>query len=325
MHQSLRAASALVAVLAMTGPHVGKAVTQSPSARTMALTFDDLPYAYDRQDPNYVTRAQRVTRSLLRVLTAHRAPAVAFVNEGKLSSAPERERLTAVLRQWVDAGAVLGNHTYTHPDFNALTVEQFKDEIAKGDEVSRRLMQARRPYQLYFRHPQTHTGDTQAKKEAVEAFLLQRGYRIAPHTIDSADYIFNAGYVQTGSRNDETTPARLRSTYVDFVLRATSFAERVSSQIFGRAIPQTILLHANDLNADVLDELLKAFEARGYAFVSLDTAMVDPAYLTPDTLVTRFGPTWLWRWTKSKGLTISFNDDPEPPGWVTDLYNAATP
>ena len=45
-------------------------------------------------------------------------------------------------------------------------------------------MQGLRPYQLYFRHPETHTGDTNAKKQAIEEFLAARGYVIAPHTID---------------------------------------------------------------------------------------------------------------------------------------------
>lgn len=55
-------------------------------------------------------------------------------------------------------------------------------------------MQGHRPYQLYFRHPETHTGDTNAKKQAIEEFLAARGYVIAPHTIDSEDFIFNVAY-----------------------------------------------------------------------------------------------------------------------------------
>jgi hypothetical protein len=39
-------------------------------------------------------------------------------------------------------------------------------------------------------------------------------------------------------------------------------------------------VHANDINADCLDEMLKRFAARGYHFVTLDEAMRDPAYQT---------------------------------------------
>src|SRR5262245_45073157 len=119
---------------------------------------------------------------------------------------------------------------------------------------------------------------------------------------------------------DAATARRLLETYLDFTLAATEFAERISPQIFGREITQTLLLHANDINADCLDELLRRLAARGYRFVTLDEAMTDAAYQTKDTTVGKFGPTWLWRWMKSKGMSLSFKDDPEPPQWVIDLY-----
>jgi hypothetical protein len=49
--------------------------------------------------------------------------------------------------------------------------------------------------------------------------------------------------------------------------------------------------------------------------------MTDDAYRTPDTFVTRWGTTWLWRWMKSKGMSVNFKDDPDPPAWVSDLYS----
>ncbi|HJZ68374.1 MAG TPA: polysaccharide deacetylase family protein [Blastocatellia bacterium] len=285
----------------------------------MAVTFDDLPYVSGGYSDG-LTSAQRVTKEILRVLRAHRAPTVGFVNEDKLQVTGQVDARIALLQQWVDAGMVLGNHTYSHPDFNRLTIEQFQDEIIKGEVITRRLMQAHQPYQLYFRHPMTHTGDTQAKKEAIEMFLAARGYKVTPHTIENSDFIFNVGYVRALHTGDAATARRLRETYLDFTLAATEFAERVSPQIFGREITQTLLIHANDINADCLDQLLRRLAARGYSFVTLDEAMTDAAYQTRDTTVSKFGPTWLWRWMKSKGMNLSFKDDPEPPQWVTDLY-----
>ncbi|HVS20532.1 MAG TPA: hypothetical protein VHD88_01725, partial [Pyrinomonadaceae bacterium] len=120
--------------------------------------------------------------------------------------------------------------------------------------------------------------------------------------------------------HDEATAQRLRKEYLDFTIAATEFAERISPQIFDREVTQTLLIHANDINADCLDEMLKRFATRGYRFVTLDEAMNDPAYKTRDTYVTTFGPTWLWRWMKSKGMQVSFKDDPDPPQWVTDSF-----
>jgi peptidoglycan/xylan/chitin deacetylase (PgdA/CDA1 family) len=289
------------------------------SARAMALTFDDLPYVAGGQ-PDTVAAAERVTTGLLRVLASHHAPVVGFVNEGKLQVDGERDARIALLERWVAQGAMLGNHTYSHVDLNTVQADDFEQEILKGEVVSRRLMKRREPYRLFFRHPQTHTGDTQAKKDAIQQFLSARGYTVAPHTIETADFIFNVGYVRSVRGGDHAMAGRLRSAYVDFALAASAFAEQAASKIFGRDVPQTILLHANDLNADTLDELLGKLENRGYRFIALDDAMKDPAYQTRDTLVTKYGPTWLWRWMKSKGQNVSFADDPEPPQWVLDLY-----
>jgi peptidoglycan/xylan/chitin deacetylase (PgdA/CDA1 family) len=295
-------------------------VQQAGAVRSMALTFDDLPFVEARAG-GQLRDAQRATGALLRALAAHHAPAVGFVNEVKLGPEEQRDARTALLLRWVKGGAILGNHTYSHADLNARSIEQFESEIVQGDVVTRRLMQPYLPYPLFFRHPFTHTGDTQAKKSAIEAFLAERGYRIAPHTIDSEDFVFNVGFAHATERHDSAAAARLGTAYVDFVIQATEFAERIAPQIFGRDIPQTILLHANDLNAAYLDALLTRLEQRGYRFIPLENAMADPAYKTADTLVTPNGPTWLWRWMKSLGLDVSFRGDPEPPDWVMDLYN----
>lgn len=285
----------------------------------MALTFDDLPYATAGQ-PDLLPKAQRTTDTLLRVLASHGAPSVGFVIEGALRRYRE-DAGTILLQRWIDAGAILGHHTYSHPDLNNVTAERFiEDEIIKGDVVTRRLMQSRQPYQMYFRHPMTHTGDTEAKKRSVERFLATRGYKVAPHTIENADFVFNVPYVRSLNERDDALATRLRSAYLDFTLAATEFAEQVAPNIFGREIPQTILLHANDINADCLDDLLRRLEARGYRFITLDEAMRDPAYATEDSVVSRSGPTWLWRWMTSKGMSVSFRDDPEPPAWVVELF-----
>ena len=296
-------------------------VQAQKATRTMAVTFDDLPYVKMVEGP-YVTRGRAVTEKILKALKKHKAPAVAFVNEDKLEVEGQREARIDLLRQWVKSGMILGNHTYSHPDFNRLTVEQFQEEITKGDVVTRQLMKSRQPYQLYFRHPMTHTGDTREKKEAIENFLTARGYKVTPHTIENSDFIFNVPYAQALDKKDEALAKRLREEYLNYTIAATEFAEKISPQIFGREIPQLLVLHVNDITADTLDEMLQRFAERGYKFVTLDTVMADAAYQTKDTFVTRSGPTWLWRWTKSKGMDLDFDADPDPPKWVMDLYNS---
>lgn len=289
--------------------------------RTMAVTIDDLPYVR-MSDGEYLPSAQTATAKILSTLKKHKVPAVGFVNERQLEFGNQREARIDLLRNWVKSGMMLGNHTWSHPDFNQRTVAQFQEEIEKGDVVTRQLMQSRRPYQLYFRHPMTHTGDTLEKKEAIEKFLAARGYKVTPHTIENSDYIFNVPYAKAMQKGDTALMKRVRDAYLEFTFAATDFAEKITPQIFGRDIPQLFLIHANDLNADCLDEILQRLTARGYKFVTLDKVMADPAYETKDTYVNRYGPTWLFRWSKSKGMDLDFSGDPNPPKWVMDLYNS---
>jgi peptidoglycan/xylan/chitin deacetylase (PgdA/CDA1 family) len=309
--------STLILVLLFVSPFTQTDGPQTRPQRAVAVTFDDLPYVAAGRDP-YLPNAQRATSRILRVLKGHGAAAVGFVNENKLHATGELDRRIALLQQWIDAGMILGNHTYSHPDFNRLTVQEFQDEIINGEVITRRLMHSRRPYPLFFRHPMTHTGDTKEKKEAIEQFLEARSYRVAPHTIENSDFVFNVGYVRALTAKDEALSRRLRDTYLGHTMAVTDFAERISATIFGREVTQTLLLHVNDITADCLDEMLNRYESRGYRFVTLDEAMSDPAYHTKDTLVTKGGPSWLWRWMKSLGMNVSFAGDPEPPQWVVE-------
>jgi len=269
----------------------------------------------------YFPAATRTTSELLRVLRRHRAPAIGFVNEGQLDAGGERRSAReALLKEWIDAGMTLGNHTYAHRDFNTQTIAAFQDDIVKGEPVVKRMMAARGSPPLFFRHPMTHTGDTKEKKDAIDAFLSARGYRIAPHTIENSDFIFNVVYVRALAAGDRALAGRVRDAYVDLTMAATAFAEGASPAIFKRDIPQTLLLHANVLTAESLETLLARFEARGYRFIALEEAMADPAYTTPDTMVSASGPTWLWRWARTLGVRVSAEGDPEVPAWVLEAY-----
>jgi peptidoglycan/xylan/chitin deacetylase (PgdA/CDA1 family) len=290
--------------------------------RTMAVTIDDLPWNHQGEGAGFLDAARRGTDAMLAALRAHRVPTVSVVNENKLEAptADERAARIALLTRWVDAGHVLGNHGYSHRDANALTAEAYLADIAKGDAVTRELMRRRQPYVLYFRHPFTHTGDTLEKRDAITRGLAARGYAVMPHTIENADWLFNVAYVKA----DAAGRAKLHEAYLAHTAAATAFAEAKAAELFGRAdVPQTLLIHTLALNADALDAMLTMFEGRGYRFITLDEALRDKAYATPDGYVGKAGPSWLFRWSRSIAPASSFREDPEVPAWVTALYEAA--
>lgn len=95
------------------------------------------------------------------------------------------------------------------------------------------------------------------------------------------------------------------------------FSEDIAQQVFGRDIKQTLLIHANALNAEYYDELIAMMKKRGYAFVSLSDALEDPAYRSEDKYVGPKGLSWLFRWGWRKPLDES--KAPQIPPYIREL------
>lgn len=312
----MRGALGVLAVLGVLGVPALWAVQPAAAPRTMAITFDDLPKSQGLDD---LEGARRTTESILRVLRARKAPAVAFVNEGKLYSGPTMvaER-AALLRSWVDAGVPLGNHAYSHFDLNDVPLEKYQEDVVRGERTITRLMRGSTA-ERWFRHPYTHTGPTREIKAAFEKFLAGRGYRVAPFTIENSDWVFSAAYAKARRAGGEDLAAKVREAYLSHTDTMIDWFEALSKETFGREIPQILLIHANDLHTDALEPLLTRIEARGYRWITLADAMKDAAYATPDEFVGTSGPSWLHRWRVGRNLPPRQRDEPDPPQWVVDL------
>ncbi len=292
--------------------------------RAVAVTFDDLPGSPGSLVSNEAKALRETTSKLLATFSQHRVPVVAFVNEGKLfvegGKAEDVAARTAILKMWLDAGVELGNHTYSHHDLNKTPLDEFEADVIRGETVTRRLLEAKGAHLRYFRHPFLHVGLELEKRRAFEAFLKDRGYTVAPVTIDDDDYVYAAVYADALRRGDQALATRVGNDYVRYMDSVFAFVEDVSQRLTGRQIRQTLLVHASALNADFFGQVAKAFEARGYRFVTLETALQDEAYELPDTYVGNWGISWLHHWELSAGRKRS--PSPDPPDWITKAYEA---
>lgn len=286
-------------------------------SQSVAVTLDDLPVISVLR----LTPAERdsITDGLLAAARKHRIPAIGFVNENKLldSSGTVDPARVALLRRWLDQGLELGNHTWSHPDLHRITLSEFESEILRGEQTTRQLLAQRNRIPRYFRHPFLHTGRSVAVRDSLNRFLSDHGYRVAPVTIDNSDYLFAAAYDRARARRNGAEATRIRTVYIEYMDSVTAFYERQAMAIVGRDLPQILLLHANRLNADALDELASMLERRGYRFTSLDEALRDPGYNSPDNYAGPAGITWLHRWAMTAGLPREiFRGEPEVPDWL---------
>ena len=288
--------------------------------RTVAITVDDLPYA-GRTDRALTTRdtafAEEVNRNLLSAFRNHKVPVTGFVN-GKRIETLGLVTGSQILRQWLVRGLDLGNHTYSHLDANSLTVPQIEDEIVRGETAILPLMNEAGRKPQFFRFPMNHTGDTKEKHDAIASFLVRHGYKLATCTIDNSDYLFNDAYLRMLEQGDKSSARKLRIEYLAYTSSEIDYYAALNRRVLGYEPPQVMLLHANRLNAAVIGDLLKTFEAKKYTFISLSAAESDKAYSIPDTFITPYGPMWGYRWAKELNVHVDGKQEPEPPQWVSD-------
>lgn len=287
--------------------------------KQVCFTIDDLPVVpYRHQGAAFEAD---LTAKLLEKLVRHRIPAVGFVNEGKLYfNGPLDSARLVLLRRWLENGLELGNHTFSHLDFNRATCARYFAEIARGAELTAPLSaEFGRPLR-YFRHPYLHAGDTQAKADSLDAYLDRNGYRVAPVTLDNDEYLFAFAYDSAMTAKDSVLMRKIGAAYVTYMEQKLLYYEGQAQILFGRPIRHILLIHANALNADYMDELATMFERNGYAFITLEAALQDPCYQTPVSVFGRWGISWLDRWALSKGYKRDFfKDDPETPAFIRDL------
>ena len=318
----LAAVGMLASALQSTPPSLPSNAGSVSNRKTVAITVDDLPGAVPGSDKaqGSLLDLRRWNCNLIRVLHKHNAPATGLVIGEKMEAPGERDARAEILREWLRAGLDLGNHTYSHLHFSTMSIERFEDDTLRGDVVTRAVLAASGRSERYFRHPGLSLGSTPATEQAFESFLKERGYEIAPVSIEDADYQFNDVLADALASGDDATSARVKALYFNFALSMFDYVERASQQVFGRQVPQVLLIHDNAINAEELDALLTDLEKRGYSFVPLETALRDPAYGSQSDFAGNLSRCYLCWGDRLRTLGKTPQQLPVPPFWIGERF-----
>jgi YVTN family beta-propeller protein len=257
----------------------GSAQAKPPAQARVALTFDDLP-AHSALPPG-MTRVD-IAKSIIGALRARNAPPTyGFINAKQLETKPED---MDVLRLWRASGNPLGNHTFSHMDLHANTVDSFERDVVANEAVLSSLMDNQDWH--WFRYPYLREGDTPEKYRAVRAMLAKRGYRIAQVTLSFDDYAYNEPYARCLARNDSESINWLKQSYADRAVQSLIRGQEDARKSFGRDVNHVMLLHIGGFETVMLPRLLEILEERGFALTTLEEAEADKAY---DTVPERQG------------------------------------
>ena len=100
----------------------------------ICFSIDDMPVvSYGINDSNY---QKMIFNSIMSSLVKNKIPAIGFVNERKIHKEADGGRYQKeLLKNWIKSGLELGNHTYSHPDFNNVSCKEYTSDILKGEPI----------------------------------------------------------------------------------------------------------------------------------------------------------------------------------------------
>ncbi|MCL4852700.1 MAG: polysaccharide deacetylase family protein [Bryobacteraceae bacterium] len=126
--------------------------------RHVAITIDDVPRGGDGGSRS-LAEIHAMTERLLRPFRDQKVPVIGFVNEGRQTGFGP-EGLRQILDLWLDFGADLGNHSYSHLNINQVPLSQYTADIVKGEPILRAALAGRGKTLRFYRHPFLFTGPT---------------------------------------------------------------------------------------------------------------------------------------------------------------------
>ncbi len=245
-------------------------MAQQPKLQ-VALTFDDLPST--GTTPPDVTRLQ-IVESILTSIKAERMPPVyGFVNAHTLEGLSDGG---AILHKWIASGNLLGSHTYSHPDLETTSVTDYESNIVKNEPALHQY--AGKSDWRYFRYPFLHEGETLQKRQDIQSFLKERGYKIAEVSLDFEDYLWNDPYTRCVTKQRFDSVDALHDSYLAAADQYIDIYRSLSRRLYGHDIPYVLLLHVTAFNAKMLPDLITQLRERGFTFITLQEALSDPAY-----------------------------------------------
>ena len=235
--------------------------------KRIALTFDDVP----RGRGAFFTPDERTARLVDALKRAGVRQAAFFVTPGNLANLDGtggEKRIDTYVR----AGHVIANHSFSHRHLSTTDPIEYIADIDRA-EAWLKGRKGRRPW---FRFPFLNEGrGDKIKRDAVREALKLRGLRNGYVTIDGADWnleTLTTKAVQSGKPIDM---AALRDLYVETMVEAAEFNDKLAQQAIGRIPAHVILLHETDLAALFIPDLVAGLRKAGWKIVTADKAFAD--------------------------------------------------
>lgn len=238
--------------------------------------------------------AQERNASILDTFNKHRIKAAAFV-VGRNVEAQEGKDIIAA---WDKEGHLIGNHTYSHRDFNApeSDVKTYSDDILRAEALLKDYPRFRK----YLRFPMLKEGDTAEKRDGMRSFMAQNGYRNGHVSIDNSDWAIDQRLTARLKKNPNADLKPYRDFYLEHMWARAEYYDSLANRVAGRPVKHTILVHFNLLNGLFLNDVITMLKGKGWEPIDAEEAYSDSVFLAQPKVVPA-GESIIWSIAKEKG------------------------
>ena len=267
----------------------GVPVIASKPAPQFSITMDDFFWS----NAVKLTAPER-NEAILNTLRAHSNKAALFVIGRNIDSDEGKQLLSA----WDKAGHLIGNHTYSHRNFNAPTtnVAAYQEDILKAEALLKEFPR----FKKYFRFPMLKEGDTVAKRDAMRAFFAQHGYRNGYVTIDNSDWAIDQRLTTRLKKDANADVKPYRDFYLEHIWTRADYYDKLAQRVARRPVKHTLLIHYNLLNGLFLNDLIEMFKSKGWQLIDAEEAFTDPVFTAKPNVVPA-GESIVWSLAKENG------------------------
>lgn len=258
-------------------------------ATQFSITMDD----FNWRNPVKLSAGER-NQSILDALQSNSIKAALFVI-GRNIEAPEGKQL---LSAWDKAGHLIGNHTYSHRNYNdsAAVVAEYQQDILRAEALLKDFPRFRK----YFRFPMLKEGDTIAKRDEMRSFLARHGYRNGHVTIDNSDWAIDNRLTARLKKDPAADVKPYRDFYMEHMWTRAEYYDSLAQRVLGRPVRHTVLVHFNLLNGLFLNDLIAMFKSKGWQPIDADEAFGDRVFSAKPNVVPA-GESIVWSLAKEKG------------------------
>lgn len=238
----------------------------------IALTFDDFPMA---DGPLFTL--QKRTELYCSILKKHRLKAVFFCIGAPLKN---KNRFD-VIKTLDENKQLIANHSMHHIHSSKQTEEEFELELKETESI----LSSFKSYRKWFRFPYLDYGNKELiggsnlKMQRFLTLLEKNKYQEGFVTISTFDWVIQAQLKQAIDTGCIVDYKALEDVYLSllklWIQDRIQFYEKYFPE---KQIAHTLLLHANDLNALYLEEIIHMIKQEGWSLTNPEEVFVNNSW-----------------------------------------------